>query len=254
MDAGDPGAPAPHAGAGQPARDPHPAQRPVDVPADRGGGGGARRVRSRVRLRDHRVPVRQLVLHPAVLRVHDRPGREPLGPGDLPRGRRGGEPARCHGVAPHCGRGARRAPKPRRSRRSAARCRPRTTRSRSSSASCRWRSTPATSPCSARGPTTRGRSWRRPATPCRRGPTTPTSSSRCTAPRCWCCRVTRSATTTARCSGRSPGRWRSRCSSGSCAPTPSAPRDSPRRTSCAPRCSPPSPTTCGRRSRRSRRR
>ena len=103
-------------------------------------------------------------------------------------------------------------------------------------------------------PTTRGRSWRRPATRCRRGPTTPTSSSRCTAPRCWCCRATRSATTTARCSRRSPVRWRSRCSSGSCAPTPSAPRDSPRPTSCAPRCSRRSPTTCGRRSRRSRHR
>ncbi len=61
-------------------------------------------------------------------------------------------------------------------------------------------------------------------------------------------RVRRSATTTARCSRRSPVRWRSRCNNGSCAPTPSAPKVSPRPTSCAPRCWPPSPTTCARRS------
>ena len=48
--------------------------------------------------------------------------------------------------------------------------------------------------------------------------------SRCTAPRCWCCRARRSATTTSRCSRRSRARWRSRCSSASCAPTPSAPQ------------------------------
>ena len=52
-------------------------ERPPALPARRGRGRRARRLRARVRVRDHRVPARQLVLHAAVLRVHDRGGREP---------------------------------------------------------------------------------------------------------------------------------------------------------------------------------
>ncbi len=63
-----------------------------------------------------------------------------------------------------------------------------------------------------------------------------------------------SATTTGRCCGRSPARWRSRCSSASCGPTPSGPSGWPRPTSCAPPCWPRCRTTSARRCRRSRRR
>ena len=115
MDAGDPRSAAPHARPGQRARHPHPPERPPDVPPRRGRGRRARWLRARVRLRDHRVPARELVLHAAVLRVHDLRGRELPGAGDLPRGRRGGEPARRHRVAPHRrrGPGARRSGDPR---------------------------------------------------------------------------------------------------------------------------------------------
>ena len=65
------------------------AERPAAVPPGRRGGRRARRLRPRVRLRDHRLPARQLVLHAAALRVHDRGGGEPPRAGDLPRRRRG---------------------------------------------------------------------------------------------------------------------------------------------------------------------
>ena len=119
------------------------------------------------------------------------------------------------------------------------------------------RSTPSASPCCAeRADGTWTRRWRRPATPCRQRPddadvVVPLHGDR---------RAGAVAATTlgrrrprgpAR---RSPARWRSRCSNARCAPTPSAPRGSRRRTSCAPRCSRRCRTTCARRCRRSRRR
>ena len=100
-------------------------------------------LRPRVRVRDHRLPARQLVLHAAVPRVHDRRGREP-GRAGRSSSLVGGvvSAARGHRVAAHR-RGrprARRGRDPGGAERHAAR-RP-TTRCRSSSASCGSRSTP----------------------------------------------------------------------------------------------------------------
>ena len=74
-----------------------------------------------VRVRDHRVPARELVLHAAATRVHDRRGREPPRARDLPARRRGGEPARRDRVAAHGrgGAGARRGGDARRAERHA---------------------------------------------------------------------------------------------------------------------------------------
>ena len=141
--------------------------------------------------RDLRVPARQLVLHAAVLRVHDLRGREPARAVIFLARRRGGELAGRDRVAPHRrrGAGARRSRDARRAR--AARCRRRTTRSRSSSHSCRSRSTPSTSPCWRGSPTARWTCSRRAgATGAGASRRRRSSSSRCTAPRCWCCRAT----------------------------------------------------------------
>ena len=112
-------------------------------------------------------------------------GENLLALGDLPPRRRSGEHARRRRVAPHGrgGPGARGGRDPRRAQRHA--WPRRTTRSRDSWANCGWRSRPTGWPCSPAPPTAvRGRCSPAPVTPCRSIPTTPTSSSRCTAPRC----------------------------------------------------------------------
>ena len=87
-----------------------------------------------------------------------------------------------------------------------------------------------------------------------RHPRTRRSASRSTPTRRSRLRAGACTTRICRCCARSPVSSRSQSSAAGCAPRPPRPRGSPRRTSCAPRCSRRSRTICGRRSRRSRRR
>ena len=86
----------------------------------------------------------------------------------------------------------------------------------------------------------RTRSRRAPTTRRSASPSTPTPGSPSAAPG--------SRRRTCTCCARSPVSSRSRSNAGGYAPRRPPPRGWPRRTSCAPRCSSPSPTTCARRS------
>ena len=199
--------------------------------AGAGGGGGV-------------VDRGQLVLHPAVPHADHRRGREPGGPGGVPRGRAGGQRVRRHGRPPH-GRGGPAATRPATwpgwRRRWAA-----TTRCPPCSPTCRRCSAWTGPPCSGRSTAT-GRSRPTPGCRCRPPPRPPTWW------RSW--RPASSSPSTGAAS-RPRTSWSSTpsppssppCSStGGCGSRPVTPGRWPTPTPCAAPCCRRCPTTCARR-------